>query len=99
MRKLVLFLIIVTLMASSSFGGWSRGGLFGADVRALVVDPRNPDRLFLGTSQGEVYVSSDGGKFWSNPRDGVPFPGYVVDNLLVDRYGRLWAACWVGAEA
>ncbi|MEO8215879.1 MAG: YCF48-related protein [Acidobacteriota bacterium] len=94
MRKPILFIIIVFMAASTGFAGWSRGGLFGADVRALVADPRNPDTLFLGTSQGEVYISSDGGRFWSNPRDGVPFPGYVVDNLVVDRYGRVWAACW-----
>ncbi len=73
---------------------WRRAGLFGADVRALVADPSDPDLLYLGTSGGEVYVSSDGAKSWTNPRAGVPFPGYVVDSLVVDRAHRLWAACW-----
>ena len=73
---------------------WRRGGLFGADVRALIVDPDHPDTYFLGTSGGEVYRSDDGAKTWKNAFGGTPFPGYVVDNLVTDRYGRLWAACW-----
>ncbi|GAC1430154.1 MAG: hypothetical protein NVSMB68_02420 [Thermoanaerobaculia bacterium] len=63
-------------------------------MRALVADPGDPDLLFLGTSSGEVYLSTDGAKSWTNPRNGVPFPGYVVDSLLIDRNGRLWVACW-----
>ncbi len=92
MRKsLILFAILLALPAAAQ---WRRGGLFGADVRALIVDPANPERYYVGTSGGEVYVSNDGARTWSSPRVGVPFPGYVVDNLVIDRSGRLWAACW-----
>jgi photosystem II stability/assembly factor-like uncharacterized protein len=93
MRKLLVLLAILTLAASAS-ADWRRANLFGADVRALIIDPSNPDTLYLGTSGGEVYVSTDGAKSWQNPRGGVPFPGYVVDSLVIDRAGRLWAACW-----
>jgi photosystem II stability/assembly factor-like uncharacterized protein len=93
MRKLLVLLAILTLAASAS-ADWRRANLFGADVRALIMDPSNPDTLYLGTSGGEVYVSTDGAKSWQNPRGGVPFPGYVVDSLVIDRAGRLWAACW-----
>jgi photosystem II stability/assembly factor-like uncharacterized protein len=93
MRKLLIFLIVSTI-TTSSFGQWRRATLAGADTRALIADPRDPDTLYLGTSGGEIYVSHDAARTWSNPRNGVPFPGFVVDNLLVDRAGRLWAACW-----
>jgi photosystem II stability/assembly factor-like uncharacterized protein len=93
MRK-SLILLIVLLAASPLAAQWRRAGLYGADVRALIGDPNDPDRLFLGTSAGEVYVSTDGAKTWSTPRNGIPFPGYVVDNLVLDRKGRLWAASW-----
>ena len=93
MRKLLVLLAILTLATSAS-ADWRRANLFGADVRALIIDPSNPDTLYLGTSGGEVYVSTDGAKSWQNPRGGVPFPGYVVDSLVIDRAGRLWAACW-----
>jgi photosystem II stability/assembly factor-like uncharacterized protein len=93
MRKLLipflLFLVAVPLSAQ-----WRRAGLFGADVRALLADPRDPDTLYLGTSGGEIYVSRDGAKSWTSPRNGIPFPGYIVDNLILDRTGRLWAASW-----
>ena len=93
MRKL-LILLIIFIVAVPVFGGWRRANLYGADVRALIIDPSRPDTLYLGTSGGEVYVSDDGAKTWRNPRGGVPFPGYIVDTLVMDREGRLWAACW-----
>jgi photosystem II stability/assembly factor-like uncharacterized protein len=92
MRKLLILLAISFLSLPLS-AQWRRAGLFGADVRALIVDPSNPDTFYLGTSGGEVYVSKDGAKSWTSPRY-VPFPNYIVDNLLLDRDGRLWAASW-----
>ncbi|MGZ8710455.1 MAG: WD40/YVTN/BNR-like repeat-containing protein, partial [Thermoanaerobaculia bacterium] len=93
MRKLLILLTVVLFTASAD-AQWRRAGLHGADVRALIADPSNPDLLFLGTSAGEVYVSTDGAKTWENPRRSVPCPGYVVDNLVIDRDGRLWTASW-----
>jgi photosystem II stability/assembly factor-like uncharacterized protein len=93
MRKLFIVLTILSISLPLS-AQWRRANLYGADVRALIIDPSNPDTLYLGTSGGEVYLSTDGAKSWQNPRGGIPFPGYVVDNLVLDRNGRLWAACW-----
>jgi photosystem II stability/assembly factor-like uncharacterized protein len=93
MRK-VLYLLAIGIMATTASAQWRRAGLYGADVRALIADPAAPDTLYLGTSGGEVYVSRDGAKSWINPRYGVPFPNYIVDNLVLDREGNLWAACW-----
>src|SRR6059036_1190305 len=93
MRKLLIPLIIL-ITAIPALGAWRRANLYGADVRALIIDPASPDTLYLGTSGGEVYVSHDGAATWESPRNGVPFPGYVVDSLVIDRSGRLWAACW-----
>jgi photosystem II stability/assembly factor-like uncharacterized protein len=93
MRKL-LFLLILLLAAVPLHAQWRRGGLFGADVRALIVDSSSPDTYYLGTTGGEVYLSTDGARSWRNAFGGTPFPGYVVDSLVMDRYGRLWVACW-----
>lgn len=93
MRK-VLILFAIFILAIPAAAQWRHAALHGADVRALISDPVDPDTLYLGTSGGEVYVSHDGAKSWVSPRNGIPFPGYVVDNLLVDREGHLWAACW-----
>jgi len=91
MRKLLILLLLVAAPLSAQ---WHRAKLFGADIRALIVDPSDPDTLYVGTSGGEVYVSHDAARTWANPRNSVEFPGYVVDNLVIDRDGRLWAACW-----
>lgn len=93
MRKLLILLVILVVSVPVA-AQWRRAGLFGADVRALIADPREPDTLYLGTSSGEVYVSRDGAKTWTLPRNGIPFPGYIVDSLVLDRDGRLWAASW-----
>jgi photosystem II stability/assembly factor-like uncharacterized protein len=93
MRKVLIFLAVF-LLTTPLAAQWRRAGLYGADVRALIADPSNPDLLYLGTSGGEVYVSRDGAKTWISPRNGIPFPGHVVDNLVLDRQGRLWAASW-----
>lgn len=94
-RKLSITLLLLLLaIPAEIFATWQRGRLFGADVRALIVDPSNPDVLYLGTSSGEVYVSRDGARSWTNPFKGVPFPGYTVDNLGLDKKGRLWSASW-----
>jgi len=93
MRKLLILLVIL-LAAMPAAGQWRRAGLHGADVRALIADPVDPDTLYLGTSGGEVYVSHDGAKSWLTPRNGSPFPNCVVDSLLIDREAHLWAASW-----
>lgn len=93
MRKsfLLLIFLIGTLPVAAQ---WSRADLFGADVRSLVIDHTDADRMFLGTSHGEVYATVDGGLSWTNPRGSLPFPGYVVDNLMFDARGRLWMSGW-----
>lgn len=93
-KVLYLVLSLSLLTATSVSASWTRAGLYGADVRAMATDPADPDRLWLGTSSGEVYVSTNGGSSWTPVREGIPFPGYVVDNLLIDRAGRLWASAW-----
>ncbi|HEX8409564.1 MAG TPA: YCF48-related protein [Thermoanaerobaculia bacterium] len=93
MRKLLILLTILLLTVPAA-AQWRRAALHGADVRALIADPASPDTLYLGTSAGEVYVSKDGAKSWTSPRAGIPFPGFIVDNLMLDREGKLWAASW-----
>ena len=62
---------------------WRPTGPPGGDVRDLVVDPNNADRLYFGTFDGQIYTSSDGGKQW-----GLLFnfnrPRLFVDHIIVD---------------
>lgn len=70
----------------STNGGVSWSGLEGSGsgrlpdipVHALVVDPTNPQRLFLGTDLG-VFVSADGGERWAVENSG--FANAVTESL------------------
>ena len=62
---------------------WQATGPPGGDVRDLVVDPKDPDRLYFGTLDGQIYTSSDGGKHWSLLYN-FNRPKLFVDHILVD---------------
>ena len=62
---------------------WRTTGPQGGDVRALVVDPNNPDRFYFGTLDGQIYTSADGGKHWQLLYN-FGKPRMFVDNIIVD---------------
>src|SRR5258708_258586 len=43
---------------------WRITGPSGGDVRALVVDPSDPNRFYFGTLDGQIYTSIDAGHNW-----------------------------------
>ena len=62
---------------------WRITGPTGGDVRALVVDPNDPQRFYFGTLDGQIYTSTDGGQNWRllyNFRR----PRLFIDNIIVD---------------
>ncbi len=63
---------------------WRANGPPGGDVRSLVVDPNNPDRLYFGTLDAQMYTSADGGKSWEFLYD-FKRPKLFVDHIIVDR--------------
>ncbi len=58
------------------------------------MDPFEAGRVYLGTSRGNFYGSTDGGATWRLLAPGPAFPGFVVAGLVADPSvpGRLWAA-------
>ena len=62
---------------------WRSNGPPGGDVRSLVVDPSNPDRLYFGTLDAQLYTSADGGKSWEFLYD-FKRPKLFVDHIIVD---------------
>ncbi len=94
---LVFALLIAASAASSARAGWMPVGPFGGDVRSLAVDPVRPDRMYLGTRIGQIYVSQNGGKSWELLRGFKAPDAWVVDSLIVDPsdsavlYAGLWS--------
>lgn len=97
-RKLrFILLAMVWCLATISAAGeqWRPLGPHGGDVRALVLDPHNPDRVYLGTSAGQLYSSEDGGQSWQRLAR-VGGLNHVLDNIAIDpsRPGRMYIAAW-----
>ncbi len=79
---------------------WEVVGPMGGDVRAVAIDPKDPDRLYISTLDGQIHLSTDAGKSWQLLVN-LNEPLLVIDNLRVDRLdsNRIYAAGNRGNEA
>lgn len=79
---------------------WEVVGPMGGDVRAVAIDPKDPDRLYISTLDGQIHISTDAGKSWQLLVN-LNEPLLVIDNLRVDRVdsSRIYAAGNRGNEA
>jgi len=75
---------------------WIFLGPDGGDARSLAYDPRNPDHVFLGTSTGSVFVSTDGGQSWSRFAHLGSGDNYVLDHIIIDPRNPtiIFASAW-----
>src|SRR5437870_7297116 len=62
---------------------WRTTGPTGGDVRALVIDPNDPDRFYFGTLDGQIYTSTDGARNWRLLAN-FNRPQLFVDHIIVD---------------
>src|SRR5437588_6890277 len=98
LKKITSALLLVALFASWSavalaadnpdtagqrILSWEVTGPLGGDVRSLVVDPQDPQRLYFGTIDGQIYATADGGTSWSR-LEGFNRPGLLIDNIIID---------------
>ena len=65
------------------FARWEVVGPNGGDVRVVAIDPRDKDRLYLSTMDGQVHTSADGGRTWRLLVN-LNEPQLVLDQLFVD---------------
>lgn len=103
-RITVLLLLVVLAMAPARAAvadEWQALPIFGGDVRALAIHPEDPDRVFAGTSAGQLWLSQNAGRTWLPAGAPLPFPGWVVSALRFDpnrsdpgQPKRLWVALW-----
>jgi photosystem II stability/assembly factor-like uncharacterized protein len=87
LRSLVLRLVVIFFLATvlqAAPRQWTSLSPEGGDVRSLAYDPRDPERVYLGTSAGRLFVSTDGGANWSRLAHLGSSTDYVLDNIAVD---------------
>lgn len=76
---------------------WRPLGPPGGDVRTLARDPHEPDRLYLGTADGHLFLSQNGGRSWVLlSRVGGNRTDHVLTHILVDPRDPHWlyASAW-----
>lgn len=103
--RLLLSLAALAVLVPGLYGqasptspaGWAAIGPDGGDARRFAFDPRDPRRIYLGTTDSWIYQSTDGGSSWSRLARLGPQDNLVVDSLVVDRSNprTLFAGVWV----
>lgn len=90
---LVVLLLAVTFASATT---WKELGPDGGDARAFAYDPHNPDRILLGTSSGQLYLSENNGKSWSRFAQIGAGDDYVLDNIAFapDDPNTIYVAVW-----
>jgi len=86
--RLLAVLTLTLLVAGSAHAQWVPLGPEGGDARSLAYDPHDPDRIFLGTSAGQIYVSNDAGGSWQRFARLGEGDDYVLDHIAFDRTRR-----------
>ena len=82
LRCILVALILVVLPAHGS--QWIPVGPDGGEVRSLNCDPKSPDHLYLGTANGEIFSSQDGGRTWNRLAHLANRDDYSLDHIVVD---------------
>ena len=68
---------------SAKFDDWKVVGPSGGDVRVVAVDPKDKDRIYVSTLDGQIHTSADGGTTWRLLVN-LNRPRLVLDQLFVD---------------
>jgi photosystem II stability/assembly factor-like uncharacterized protein len=63
---------------------WEVTGPWGGDVREMISSPTNPELLYLGTSDGQIFRSTDGSRTWRRLKPGLDKRGLSVDDIIMD---------------
>lgn len=96
-RALPITLLILLLpLTTATAQQWQPLGPEGGTVRSLAFDPRNPDRVFLGTSAGRIYLSTDNGASWSRFAHLGSSAEMVLDHIVIDPVNsrNIYVAAW-----
>ncbi len=90
---MLLALAVLKLPAQES---WVTVGPAGGDARAFAAVPGQPSHLYLGTTAGWIYESTDGGSSWHHLARLGSSDGLILDHIVVDSQlpTTIYAAGW-----
>src|SRR5436309_14437327 len=80
---MLVLLLLLSLSAcapgSGILGGgdWQASGLQHGYIRTLEVNPKDPQKLYAGDTQGNIFVSADAGQHWIEQNSGIVLPNAI----------------------
>jgi photosystem II stability/assembly factor-like uncharacterized protein len=92
---IVVFFSFFPLCGSLFAQTWTSMGPLGGDVRSLAADPSRPEVLYLGTVDGYIFGSRDGGEHWQSLGLIGPTNG-VITTIIVNpvNSATIFASMW-----
>ena len=92
----LLFLSATVVAPSAKSQTWRPLGPDGGDVRTLASDPTRPNFVYLGTTDGHIFGSEDGGRHWQLLGLAGAAHNAIVTAILVDPRDSdlLFASIW-----
>ena len=88
--------LAVLLACGAHAQTWRSMGPLGGDVRAMAADPRDPNKIYLGTTDGHIFGSRNAGESWDLLGRAGPRTDGVITAILVDprTSRRIYASLW-----
>jgi photosystem II stability/assembly factor-like uncharacterized protein len=88
--------VVSSANSTGEVSRWEITGPFGGDVRSLVAAPDDVSMLYLGTSDGQIFKSTDGASTWRRLKPGLAKTGLSVDSILIDPRNPkvMYAGAW-----
>lgn len=85
----IIYLLLLMICGTASVAGAlspsvTNLGPSGGDVRSLVIHPANPSQLYLGTADGQLFQSQNGGENWARISPGLDRRELVLDSIAFD---------------
>jgi hypothetical protein len=100
MKRLFLSLGVAAIAAiypgSVQAQVWRQAGPPGGTVISLAADPNNASTLFLGSSDGHVFTSTDEGQHWQMISRIGSGQDDIITHIIIDPRdsNRLYASSW-----
>lgn len=100
MHRLRASVVLAVIVLASTFGravSWLPFGPDGGDARSFAADPQDHLHLYLGTTNGWIYESANGGKLWRRLARVARRDDLVLDHIIVDPTNskHLLVGAWV----
>jgi photosystem II stability/assembly factor-like uncharacterized protein len=96
-RSILLLPVLAFVLASiQAQTAWNPVGPDGGDARVISAVPGDPGHLYLGTTNGLIYESTDQGASWRRMAKLDSSDDLVVDHILIEESNPslIYAAAW-----